>query len=79
MVHSFMELLPMVILALLAAMQWDQVLALVGRGAPDFALRPKAQPWPPAYLAGMGLAVFLLNVMPLAEEGLRCLRAERAV
>lgn len=74
MVHSFMELLPLVILALVAAMQWDQVLALFDRGVPDFALQTKAQPWPAAYLVGMGLAVLLLNVLPLAEEGLRCWR-----
>ena len=35
MVHSFMELLPLVMLALLAAMQWDQVVALV-HGAPEY-------------------------------------------
>ena len=78
MVHSFMELLPLAILALLAAMQWDQVLALFDAGVPDFDLRAKQQPWPLPWLAGAGLAVLLLNVLPLAEETLRCLRARRA-
>ena len=78
MVHSFMELLPLLLLALLAAMRWDEVLALFGTGVPDLSLRAKEDPWPPAYLAGTALAVLLLNVLPMAEEGLRCWRAVRA-
>ena len=76
MVHSFMEILPLVLLALVAVMRWDEVLALFGQGgAPDFTLRPKDAPWPAGYLAGLGLAVLLLNVLPMAEEGVRCWRA----
>jgi hypothetical protein len=77
MVHSFMELLPLAILALVAAMEWDQVLALFGDGAPDFTLRPKETPWPRPYLESVGLAVLLFNILPMAEETLRCLRARR--
>ena len=75
MVHSFMELLPLVILALLAVMRWDQVLAFFDGGEPDLSLRPKDAPWPIAYLVGAALAVLLLNVLPLLEESLRCARA----
>jgi hypothetical protein len=71
MVHSFMEILPLAMLFLLAAMRWDPV------AAPDFSLRPKEDPWPPGYLLGAGLAILLLNVLPLAEESLRCARAAR--
>jgi hypothetical protein len=74
MVHSFMEILPLMVLALLAVMAWDQVLALFGAGAPDFTLRPKAEPWPASYLLATAGAVLAFNVLPLAEEGLRCLR-----
>lgn len=77
MVHSFMELLPLLLLALVAVMGWEQVLALFGDAPLDLALRPKEQPWPVAYLAAAAAAVILLNVLPLAEEGLRCLRARR--
>jgi hypothetical protein len=77
MVHSFMELLPLLLLALLAVMHWDQVRALADGAALDFSLRPKQRPWPPAYLLGAGAAVLLLNVLPLAEEGWRCLRERR--
>lgn len=78
MVHSFMELLPLAILSLVAVMQWDQVLALSGAGEPDFALEPKAQPWPLAWLLATAGAVLLLNVLPMAEETVRCLRGSAA-
>jgi len=58
MVHSFMELLPLALLGLLA---------VLAAGAPP-------QPWPPGYLAGAAVAVLLLNVLPMAEESWRCLR-----
>jgi hypothetical protein len=77
MVHSFMEILPLIVLALLAVMAWDQVLALFGAGTADFALRPKAEPWPAGYLLGIAGAVLAFNVLPLAGEGLRCLRLRR--
>jgi hypothetical protein len=75
MVHSFMEILPLVILALLATMRWDQVMALLDEGPPDFSLRSKLDPWPGDYLLAMAGAVVLLNLLPLAEETFRCLRA----
>lgn len=78
MVHSFMELLPLLLLALLAVMEWDQVLALAGRAVPDFSLQAKDRPWPVGYLLGMAAAVLVLNVLPLAQESLRCLRGRRA-
>lgn len=77
MVHSFMELLPLVMLALLATMAWDQALALFGIGEPDFSLRAKEQPWPPGYLLSAFAAAAVLNALPLAEETLRCWRLIR--
>lgn len=78
MVHSFMELLPLALLVLAAAMHWDALADLLEGGPPDFGLEPKAQPWPAAWLLGAGAAVLLLNVLPMGEETLRCLRARRA-
>jgi hypothetical protein len=75
MVHSFMEILPLAMLALLAVMQWDQVQALTGAGVADFSLRAKEHPWPAGYLLGVAAAVLLFNILPLAEEGVRCWRA----
>lgn len=77
MVHSFMELLPLLLLMLVAVMQWSQVVALFDGGAPDLGLHRKAQPWPAAWLLAVAAAAALLNVLPLAEEGLRCLRGRR--
>jgi hypothetical protein len=76
MVHSFLEILPLLSLALLASGQWDETLALVGLGsAADFSLRAKAEPLPAAFLTTGLLAVVLLNVVPLLEETWRCWRA----
>jgi hypothetical protein len=77
MIHSFMELLPLVILALLAAMHWDQVRALFEAGTADFGLRTKDKPWPVGYLIATAAAVFLFNLLPMAEESLRCLRERK--
>ena len=78
MVHSFMEILPLLVLALLAVLAWTEALALFDEeAAPDFSLRTKVDPWPPAYLAAVTVAVTLFNLLPLAEEALRCLRAPR--
>jgi hypothetical protein len=79
MVHSFLELLPLLSLALLAAMSWPQALALVGVGseAADFSLHAKAQPLPVAYLIAGALAAIAFNFVPLAQETLACLRARR--
>jgi hypothetical protein len=68
MVHSFLELLPLVSLALLAVMAWGPAMA-------DFALRAKREPLPPAYLASGFAAAVLLNALPLAQEFFSCLRA----
>jgi hypothetical protein len=75
MVHSFMEVLPLVILALLALMRWDQLMALVDKGIPDLSLRAKLDPWPAEYLLVAAFAVVIFNVLPLAEETVRCVRA----
>lgn len=74
MIHSFLEILPLAMLGVVAVLAWDEVLAMF-RGTADFALRPKAHPWPLPYLAGAAVAVLLLNVLPMAEEGVRCWRA----
>jgi len=68
MVHSFLELLPLVSLALLAVMAWGPPMA-------DFGLRLKREPLPPAYLLAGFAAVVLLNALPLAQEFFSCLRA----
>ena len=67
MVHSFLELLPLVSLALLAL--------IADRG--DWSLKPRTEPWPSAYLVGAAAATLLFNALPLALETAACLRARR--
>jgi hypothetical protein len=79
MVHSFLEILPLLSLALLAAMAWPQALALVGWGseAADWSLRAKTQPLPAAYLLGGLLLSVVFNALPLLQETWACWRARR--
>jgi len=58
MVHSFMELLPLMLFGLVAV--------LAASGQPT--------DWPGGYLVGAGVAVVLFNLLPMAEETWRCLR-----
>jgi hypothetical protein len=79
MVHSFMEILPLALLALLAVMEWEQAMALVNLAEPDFSLRLKQRPWPAEYLWSVLAAVVVFNVVPMAEEAWRCLRGRRSL
>lgn len=77
MVHSLLEILPLLSLALLAAMAWPQALALVGRGEAlaQWSLQPKQEPLPPGYLLAALLALLAFNVLPLLQETWSCVRA----
>jgi len=66
MVHSFLELLPLVALALV-------VVGTVGEGMPVWSLRPKDQPLPANILAAGAMLVGVFNVVPLLQETLACL------
>lgn len=73
-VHSFLELLPLAATLMLAALHWNQAVALVGFGDADFSLRAKEQPLQPGYLWTMLSGAALFAVLPYGEELLRCLR-----
>jgi hypothetical protein len=74
MVHSFLELLPLLSLALLTAAAWPQALALVGLGdvALDGSLRLKQAPWPAGLLLTGALLSALFNLLPLLQETWSC-------
>ena len=74
MVHSFLEMLPLLWLALLAMAAWPQALALVGIGeeALDWSLRLKDHPWPPALLRVGLLLSLMFNLLPLLQETWSC-------
>jgi hypothetical protein len=67
MVHSFLELLPLLSLALLAVIA----------DTSDWSLHIKREPWPLEYVAGALGASVLFNGLPLLQETRSCLR-ERA-
>jgi hypothetical protein len=81
MVHSFLELLPLLSLALLAMIAWPQAQALVGFGqeSADWTLRRKSEPLPDEYLAVALLMSLLFNVIPLVQETWACVAAPRKV
>lgn len=74
MVHSFMEILPLLSLALLSLLAWPQAQALVGLGdmPADWLLRLKQEPLPPEYLKAAGLLVAIFNVLPMLQETWSC-------
>src|SRR6478735_11743525 len=64
MIHSFLEMLPLLSLALLAVGHWGQVLSLLDESMPDFGLRFKDEPWPSAYLWAAFGAAAVFNGLP---------------
>jgi hypothetical protein len=80
-IHSLLEVVPLMATASLAALHWDQALALVGRGPAraSFRLRPKTRPLSTRTKAGVIATVVLLGAVPYAEELVRCLRADRSL
>lgn len=74
-VHSFQEVIPLILLALVAFLHWDQFVALVTLDSnASFALEWKHDPLPPAYLASLLAGTGLLVILPFIEELVRCYR-----
>src|SRR5215204_799865 len=69
-IHSFLEILPLTALLIVAVLHWQQFISLLGFGAApaDFSLRLKRQPLPWTYVAAMLSAVLLFEVLPYLEE-----------
>jgi len=67
MVHSVLEMLPLLSLALLAVIAWPQL--------NDVSLHAKTRPLPPAYLAGAAALVAAFNALPLLQETWSCWKA----
>lgn len=68
MVHSFLEIIPLMSLALL-------MVVAAGEAPPDWSLRPKAQPLPGNYLLAALVLVGFFNALPLMQETYSCVRA----
>ncbi|RTZ45579.1 diguanylate cyclase [Candidimonas sp. SYP-B2681] len=80
-VHSFLEIIPLIGIICVSALHWGQFLALFGAGSEQarFTLSLKPEPLPAAYVASLMFAVVVLLVIPFIEETLRCLRARRTM
>lgn len=75
-VHSFLEMLPLMGIVIVAIVHWGQFLALFGLGSEtaDFGLRMKQPPLPWLYVTAMLSAVVLFEILPYMEELMRGLR-----
>ena len=75
-VHSFMEILPIMALAFVTVLYWDQFVALFGFGTQParFGLYLKSDPLPSEYLISLFAAIGVFVVLPYTEELRRCLR-----
>ncbi len=78
-VHGWQQALPWVGAAALLLLHRGQALAMLGLGSAvaDWRLHWRAEPLPPAYLAGFLLAALLLVAGPFVSEFVRCWRAAR--
>ena len=77
-VHSFQEIIPMILFALVCFLNWDQLAALLAwRSDAEFSLEWKPNPLPAAYLATILSLTALFVWLPFAEEFLRALRVGR--
>lgn len=76
-VHSFMEMMPLVGLWLVSMLREDELRALIGISArsPDFSLRLKGDPLPATYRTALLGAIALIGGVPYVEELSRTARA----
>jgi hypothetical protein len=73
--HSFQEIIPLMGLAAVALLHWDQFLALVGiDGGGRYTLEWKHYPLPPGYLIMILSLTAVFVIVPFMEEFWRCYR-----
>lgn len=78
-IHSFLEILPLMVIVLLALAYREEFLAMLGLGtaSSDFSVRLKQPPLPMPYLLFVASGIVLFVVLPYLEELWRCLRYRR--
>jgi hypothetical protein len=76
-VHSFLEMIPLMATCCIISLHWGQFLALFGFGMETacFVFAWKPQSLPNSYITAILTVVLLFEFIPYAEEFVRCLRA----
>ena len=77
MVHSFLEIIPLTAVFLLAVLYWPQVLALIGKGPETPVFAPKIRLLPLTFIGATLTGAFFLNFLPYVEELWRCIGQAR--
>jgi hypothetical protein len=79
--HSFLEVIPFMVVSFKICLYWDQFLALLGVGSEPacFKLRTKRQPLARGYVNWILAAVIAFVVLPYAEEFWRCYRVDHTL
>lgn len=79
-IHSFLEMLPLMAVSMVAMLHWPQFTALLGMGpeTADFGLHWKASPLPRHYVLWLMAAIVVFELLPYGEELLRTVRARLA-
>lgn len=80
-IHSFLEMIPLISIICVAALHWNQFLALFGMGPEpaDFTLAWKPEPLPVTYVATLMAFILLFEVIPYIEELFRGLRNSKKI
>ncbi|QGZ42971.1 diguanylate cyclase [Pseudoduganella flava] len=75
-IHSFLEMLPLMAVSMIALLHWPQFAALFGAGpeAADFGLRWKESPLPRSYVLWLMAAIVVFELLPYGEEFARTVR-----
>lgn len=73
-VHGVLKMVPAIATAVVAILNWSDLLSLFGIGEASFGLELKHVPLPGWYLAAVLLGALLFGVVPYGEELLRTLR-----
>jgi len=79
--HSYLGVLPFMILSMVLCLHWDQFLVLLGLTSQpgSLSLRLKQPPLPVNYVVVIFTAVTGLMLLPYAEELWRCWRVRRSL
>lgn len=75
MVHSFLEVFPIAAFLLVCALDFAQLGALFGDGAPELGVHLRNPTLPVGYVASVLAAALIVGLAPYGEELIRCMRA----